>query len=248
MSKQLHSTPSSTRSVTLKRGNPTVRRFLTLCSLTSGISPTILLEECWLETTRATLLRLILLSWQMRSQGSTSIMGVRLLRNALLLIVTRGTFLVASMPHFFCSFSKENRAQMIQSFLLLALTWLPCRGISLLLRPLTAIHLIIFCGLKTVWHALSIYLHHLCLIFLAGMDFVFQWPIDEITGRYQFHDPTEGVEPDEEEHVVYPPVQEETLTPAGKSLPLDRRRDLPLPRGRIRGLRCTHQRTHTTHA
>ena len=32
---------------------------------------------------------------------------------------------------------------------------------------------------------------------------------DEITGRYQFHDPTEAVEPDEEERVVYPPVQEE---------------------------------------
>ena len=34
---------------------------------------------------------------------------------------------------------------------------------------------------------------------------------DEITGRYQFHDPTEGVEPDEEECVVYPPVQEEDV-------------------------------------
>src|SRR3954471_5341435 len=36
---------------------------------------------------------------------------------------------------------------------------------------------------------------------------------DEITRRYQFHDPTEGVVPDEEEHVVYPPVQEETVAP-----------------------------------
>src|SRR3954470_17375790 len=36
---------------------------------------------------------------------------------------------------------------------------------------------------------------------------------DEITGRYQFHDPTEGVVPDEEEHVVYPPVREETVAP-----------------------------------
>src|ERR1043165_8004211 len=46
---------------------------------------------------------------------------------------------------------------------------------------------------------------------------------DEITGRYQYHDPTEGVEPDEEdcvvylsvheEHEVYSPVQEETVTP-----------------------------------
>src|ERR1041384_1082157 len=32
---------------------------------------------------------------------------------------------------------------------------------------------------------------------------------DEITGRYQYHDPTEGVEPNEEERVVYPPAQEE---------------------------------------
>ena len=49
---------------------------------------------------------------------------------------------------------------------------------------------------------------------------------DEITGRYQFHDPTEGVEPDEEErvvyppvqeeHEVYPPIQEETVTPWGE--------------------------------
>src|ERR1043165_2833649 len=40
--------------------------------------------------------------------------------------------------------------------------------------------------------------------------------LDEITGRYQFHDPTEGVVPDEEERVVYPPVQEETVTPFGE--------------------------------
>src|ERR1041384_7559248 len=33
-------------------------------SLTSGISRIILLEECWLETTRAALPRLILLSWK----------------------------------------------------------------------------------------------------------------------------------------------------------------------------------------
>ena len=48
----------------------------------------------------------------------------------------------------------------------------------------------------------------------------------EITGRYQFHNPTEGVSPDEkervvyppiqEEHVVYPPVQEEAVTPWGE--------------------------------
>src|ERR1041385_2369587 len=70
---------------------------------------------------------------------------------------------------------------------------------------------------------------------------------DEITRRYQFHDPTEGVEPDEEERVVYPPVQEEPVTPWVKGLPLDGGRDLPLPRGRNPGLQCTHRRAHTTH-
>ena len=70
---------------------------------------------------------------------------------------------------------------------------------------------------------------------------------DEITGRYQFHDLTEGVEPDEEEHVVYPPVQEETVTPWGEGSSSGWGRDLPLPRGRNPGLQCTHRRTHTTH-
>ena len=88
-------------------------------------------------------------------------------------------------------------------------------------------HLIISCGSKTVWNALFVYLHHLCLIFLVGTDIVFSVAeFDEITGRYQYHDPTEGVEPDEEERVVYPPaqeeheicppVQEETITPWGE--------------------------------
>src|SRR3954463_10788019 len=32
---------------------------------------------------------------------------------------------------------------------------------------------------------------------------------DEIMGRYQYHDPTERIGPDEARRVVYPPVQEE---------------------------------------
>ena len=35
-------------------------------------------------------------------------------------------------------------------------------------------------------------------------------------GKYQFHDPAEGVVPDEEESLVYPPFQEETVTPWGE--------------------------------
>ena len=38
---------------------------------------------------------------------------------------TKGASLVASMPHLFCSLSKESRAQMMLSFLLLVLIWLP---------------------------------------------------------------------------------------------------------------------------
>src|SRR4051812_31164056 len=88
-------------------------------------SPIILRGECWLETTRAALPLPIMLSWRMLSQVSMSIMCVRSLRGALLLIVPRETSLVASMPCFFCSLSKESRAQMMLSFLLLVLTWLP---------------------------------------------------------------------------------------------------------------------------
>src|SRR4051812_43165993 len=39
---------------------------------------------------------------------------------------------------------------------------------------------------------------------------------DEMMGRCQYHDPAEGVVTDEEERVVYPPVQEETVTPWGE--------------------------------
>ena len=53
------------------------RRSPTFCFPTSGISRIILPEGCWLETTRATLLRLILLSWRMPSRGNMSIMWVR---------------------------------------------------------------------------------------------------------------------------------------------------------------------------
>ena len=59
---------------------------------------------------------------------------------------------------------------------------------------------------------------------------------DDITGRYQFHDPTEGVVPDKEEHVVYPPVQEETVAPWGEGSSSGWGRDLLLLRGRIPGL------------
>ena len=39
---------------------------------------------------------------------------------------------------------------------------------------------------------------------------------DEFMVQYQFHNPTEGVVPDEEEHVEYPPFQGETDTQWGE--------------------------------
>src|SRR3954468_24570457 len=74
-------------------------------------------------------------------------------------------------------------------------------------------HLIIFCGLRAMWNASSVYLHHL-FDFSRRNGYRFSdTQFDEIMGRYQFHDPTAGVVPDEEERVVYPPVQEETVAP-----------------------------------
>ena len=39
---------------------------------------------------------------------------------------------------------------------------------------------------------------------------------DEFVVQYQFHNPTEGVVPDEEEHVEFQPFQGETVTPYGQ--------------------------------
>src|SRR3954466_6134184 len=100
-------------------------------------------------------------------------------------------------------------------------------------------HLIIFCGSKMVWHALSVYLHHLCLIFLAGTDIVFQWPnLMRSRGDTSISAPREGPSQNKEEHVVYPPVQEEhvvyppvqgeTVTPWGEGSSSGWGRDLPL--------------------
>ena len=64
-----------------------------------------------------------------------------------------------------------------------------------------------------MWNVSSIYLHHL-FDFSRRNGYLFSdTQFDEITRRYQFHDPTEGVVRDKEERVVYPPVQEETVAP-----------------------------------
>src|SRR3954468_16912284 len=107
--------------------------------------------------------------------------------------------------------------------------------------------LIIYCGSKTVWHALSVYLHHLCLIFLAGTDFVFQWPsLMRSRGDTSFTTPRRGSSQTRMSASCIRPFRRRPSPPGVKGLPLDGGRDLPLPRGRIRGLQCTHRKAHTT--
>src|SRR3954466_13636362 len=97
-------------------------------------------------------------------------------------------------------------------------------------------HLIIFCGLKMVWNALSVYLHHLCLIFLAGTDFVFQLPsLKRSRGDTSFTIPRRGSSQTRRSTWYIHQFRERASPPRVKGLPLD----LPLPRGTIRELHCT---------
>src|SRR4051812_29744371 len=73
--------------------------------------------------------------------------------------------------------------------------------------------LIIFCGSRAMWNARSVFLHHLCLIFLAGTDTDFQIPSSMRSRGDTSSRPHEGGWPDEEERVVYPPIEEETVAP-----------------------------------
>src|SRR3954463_14505789 len=55
-------------------------------------------------------------------------------------------------------------------------------------------HLIIFCSLKAMWNASSVYLHHLCLIFLAGTDTSFRIPsLMRSQGDTSFTTPRRGL-------------------------------------------------------
>src|ERR1041385_236358 len=67
---------------------------------------------------------------------------------------------------------------------------------------------------------------------------------DEFVVQHQFHNPMEGVVPDEEEHGEFPPSRERPSPSLVKGLPLLGARILL--RERIRGLRCTHRKPHTT--
>src|SRR3954466_8923916 len=99
-------------------------------------------------------------------------------------------------------------------------------------------HLIIFCGSKMVWHALSVYLHHLCLIFLAGTDIVFQWPSSmRSRGNTSFTTPRRGLSQTRRSTWYIHPLRRRLSPPGVKDLPLDGGRDLLL-RTSFPGRRC----------
>src|SRR4051812_17749576 len=109
-------------------------------------------------------------------------------------------------------------------------------------------HLIIFCGLGTMWNASSVYLHHLCLNFLAGTNTAFRWPSSKRSrGDTSFTTPRRGLCQTRRIASCIHPFRRRPSPPGVKGLPPDGGRDLLLLRGRIPGLRCTHQKTLTTH-
>src|SRR4051812_48222154 len=99
-----------------------------------------------------------------------------------------------------------------------------------------------------MWNALSVFLHHLCLIFLAGTDTAFQIPSSvRSRGDTSFTTPRRGLcQTRRSAWCIHP--SKRRLSPHGtKGLPLVGGRDLLLLHGRILGLRCTHRKANTNH-
>ena len=128
----------------------------------------------------------------------------------------------------------------------------------MLLRLLTALHLIISCGSKIMWYAISVYLHHLCLICLAGTDIAFRWPSSMRSQGDTSTTPLQRGARQMKEGVscIHPfrrstrSVHQSRRRPSSltvKDLPLDGSRDPPPPGGRIPGCRYTHPTSPTTH-
>src|ERR1043165_1446406 len=110
-------------------------------------------------------------------------------------------------------------------------------------------HSIIFCGLRAMWNASSVYLRHLCLIFLAGTDTAFQRPSSTRSrGDTSFTTPRRGLCQTRRSTWCIHPSRRRPSPHGTEGLPLVGRRDLLLLlRGRIPELRCTHSKAHTTH-
>src|SRR4051812_45061257 len=103
-------------------------------------------------------------------------------------------------------------------------------------------HLIISCGSKIVWYAISVYLHHLSLICLAGTDITFRWPSSMRSQGDTSTTPLQGGERWMEDGVPYihpsrrstRSIRQSRRRPSSltaKGLPLEGSRDLPPPGG-----------------
>src|SRR4051812_14127239 len=83
-------------------------------------------------------------------------------------------------------------------------------------------HLIIFCSLRTVRSALSVYLHCLCLIFLVGTDIVFQWSSSmRSRGDTSFTTPRRGLSQTRRSTWYIHQFRRRPSPPGVKGLPLD---------------------------
>src|SRR3954463_13368119 len=72
------------------------------------------------------------------------------------------------------------------------------------------------------WHALSVYLHCLCLIFLAGTNIVFQWPSSmRSRGDTSFTTPRRGLSQTRRSMWYIHPFRRRPSPSGVKDLPLD---------------------------
>src|SRR3954468_9667489 len=94
---------------------------------------------------------------------------------------------------------------------------------------------------------LSVYLHRLCLIFLAGTDIVFQWPSSmRSRGDTSFTTPLRGLSQTRRSAWYIHPFRRIPSPPRVKGLPLDGGRDLRLHM-RLLGRQCMLPTSPSTH-
>src|SRR3954471_20329699 len=99
-----------------------------------------------------------------------------------------------------------------------------------------------------MWNARSVFLHHLCLIFLAGTDTAFQILSSmRSRGDTSVTTPRRGLCQTRKSAWCIHPSRRRPSPHGTKGLPLVGVRDLLLLHGRIPGLRCTHPKANMTH-
>src|SRR3954468_24962960 len=93
----------------------------------------------------------------------------------------------------------------------------------------------------------SVFLHHSCLIFLAGTNTALYIPGSMRSwADTSFTTPRRGLCPTRRSAWCIHPSRRRPSPYQVKGLPIVGQRDL-LPHGRSPGLRCTHPKAHTTH-